>query len=451
MAADWPVVRLGDVVDLVTGFPFESQRYTHEPTAPRLLRGDNVGQSVLRWDGAKRWPADATAGLDGYWLREGDVILAMDRPWIEAGLKFAAVRDSDLPALLVQRVARLRGTGQLDTRFLKSVIGSRAFTEHVLAVQTGTAVPHISGGQIQSFEFSLPPSAEQRAIAHILGALDDKIELNRRTNETLEAIARALFKSWFVDFDPVRAKSEGRNPGLPRHVTELFPDSFEDSILGEIPAGWRVMVLRDVLAELETGGRPKGGVSGYTTGIPSIGAESIVGLGVFDYSKTRYVPQEFFAGMTKGRVQSRDVLLYKDGGRPGEFEPHVTLFGDRFPFGTCAINEHVYRIRATEDLGQNLLFFWLSSDLAMEEMRIKGTGVAIPGLNSTQVKSLSMLVPARQVAQAFDVLVEPWIARVLATCKESNTLTAIRDTLLPKLISGELRVSVPQSGASSAI
>lgn len=187
------------------------------------------------------------------------------------------------------------------------------------------------------------------------------------------------------------------------------------------------------------GGRPKGGVSGYSEGIPSIGAESIVGLGIFDYSKTKYVPREFFDAMIKGHVKSRDVLLYKDGGRPGEFEPHVALFGDGFPYKTCAINEHVYRLRAKETLGQNFLFFWLSSDVVMEEMRIKGTGVAIPGLNSTQVRSLTTLVPASQVVRAFDAIVDPWIARLLASCNQSRTLAAVRDALLPKLISGELR------------
>src|SRR5205823_2414643 len=135
------------------------------------------------------------------------------------------------------------------------------------------------------------------------------------------------------------------------------------------------------------------GVSGYNSGVPSVGAESIVGLGLFDYSKTKYVPQEFFDAMNRGHVKSRDILLYKDGGRPGEFEPHLTLFGDGFPFDIFAINEHVYRLRAKPALGQAYLYFWLSSALTMEEMRIKGTGVAIPGLNSTQVKSLTTLVP----------------------------------------------------------
>jgi type I restriction enzyme S subunit len=174
--------------------------------------------------------------------------------------------------------------------------------------------------------------------------------------------------------------------------------------------------------------------------VPSIGAESIVGLGVFDYSKTKFVPRSFFDGMTKGRVESRDVLLYKDGGRPGEFEPHATLVGDGFPFEECAINEHVYRIRATPAFGQSLLFFALTSEATMAEMRLKGTGVAIPGLNSTQARSLTILVPSQAVAAAFNATTEPLISRILANCNESRTLATTRDLLLPRLMSGELRV-----------
>ena len=305
---------------------------------------------------------------------------------------------------------------------------------------SGSAQPSLNRNYIHPILVQVPPLPEQRAIAHILGSLDDKIELNRRMNETLEAMARALFKSWFVDFDPVRAKAEGRDPGLPEQIADLFPDRLVDSELGEIPEGWEVRTMENALAELEVGSRPKGGVFGYTEGVPSIGAESIVGLGLFDYSKTKYVPREFFERMSRGHVKSGDILLYKDGGRPGEFEPHLTIVGDGFPFETCVINEHVYRLRSIASLGQSFLFFWLSSDAVMEEMRIKGTGVAIPGLNSTQVKSLTTLFPTSDAIHAFSTIVDRWVAQVLASCNESRTLAALRDTLLPKLISGELRL-----------
>ncbi len=310
------------------------------------------------------------------------------------------------------------------------------YREYCKAHATGTTNLGLSRDDF--FAFPVPALTPERAVVvDLLQALEDKIELNRRMNETLEVMARAIFKDWFVDFGPTRAKMEGRPPYLAPDTWSLFPDRLDDD---DKPNGWRFVVLEEILDEIETGGRPKGGVSGYAVGIPSVGAESIVGLGQFDYSKTKYIPQEFFKTMNKGHVESRDVLLYKDGGRPGQFEPHLTLVGDGFPFDTFAINEHVYRLRAKTHFGQNLLYFWLSSDFVREEMRTKGTGVAIPGLNSTQVKSLGTLVPTPQVAAAFDTFANPAVTRILANCNESRILAQTRDLLLPKLMSGEIRV-----------
>jgi type I restriction enzyme S subunit len=178
-------------------------------------------------------------------LRPGDVVLAMDRPWIEAGLKHATLTEADCPSLLVQRVARLRARPGLDQRYLGYVIRSADFTNYILGVQTGTAVPHISGGQIKAFEFSLPSLEQQARAAELLGVLDDKIGLNRRMAATLEAMARALFKSWFVDFDPVRAKAQGHSTGLPGDVAALFPNGFGEDGL---PIGWTSAPLSEFVA-----------------------------------------------------------------------------------------------------------------------------------------------------------------------------------------------------------
>ncbi len=305
-----------------------------------------------------------------------------------------------------------------------------------------SSVPGVNRNHLHRLRVSLPKSVdEQQAIAHVLGTLDDKIELNRCMNETLEAMARAIFKSWFVDFDPVRAKAAGRQPfGMDAQTAALFPSSFEDSQLGEIPAGWEIAELGSRLDELETGSRPKGGIAAYAHGIPSIGAESIVGLGKFDFGKTKHVPPEFYTKMTKGKIKSRDVLLYKDGGRPGEYEPHVAMFGDGFPFDEACINEHVYRLQARRPLSQAYLYFWLTSDLSMDEMRQKGTGVAIPGLNSTAVRSLTTLSPSEGISPRYEDLCEPVIRAILNNARESSTLATVRDALLPRLISGEIRI-----------
>ncbi|MBT2545825.1 hypothetical protein J7E99_35435, partial [Streptomyces sp. ISL-44] len=139
-------LRFGDHIQLLTGFPFRSGDYVQQGV--RLLRGDNIAPGKLRWAAAKRLP-EALAGEYGkYLLRAGDVVLAMDRPWIASGLKYAQIRDVDAPSLLVQRVARLRATGTLKQRFLPYLIGSPQFAAYVRGVQTGTGIPHISPSQI---------------------------------------------------------------------------------------------------------------------------------------------------------------------------------------------------------------------------------------------------------------------------------------------------------------
>lgn len=444
MAGDWRGARIEEIAERIAMGPFGSsiKVETFVPSGVPVISGQHLHGSKLNDRVGFNFVSQEHAGrLKNANVQRGDIIFTHAG---NIGQVACIPQSSQFERYVIsQRQFYVRcDQNKAIPEFVVAYFKTPEGQHQLLANTSQVGVPSIAQpvSYLRTIEIPLPPLPEQRAIAHILGALDDKIELNRRMSETLEAMARALFKSWFVDFDPARAKAEGRDPRLPGHLADLFPARLVNSELGEIPLGWEVGVLEDALAELEVGGRPKGGVAAYTDGVPSIGAESIVGLGLFDYSKTKFVPREFFDRMTKGHIKSRDVLLYKDGGRPGEFEPHVAMFGDGFPFEMAAINEHVYRLRAKKRLGQEFLFFWLSSELVMEEMRIKGTGVAVPGLNSTQVKSLTTLLPPTAVVEAFARFAEPCVARVLAACNESRTLAISREALLPKLISGELRV-----------
>jgi type I restriction enzyme S subunit len=197
----WEATTLGAKIDLLAGFAFKSARYSRSFGDIRLLRGDNIIQGCLRWDEVKRWPADDTGDYERYQLEEGDVVLAMDRPWVKAGLKHATISADDLPCLLVQRTARLRGGPTLDNRFLRLLIGSSAFTSHILGVQTGIGVPHISGQQIKDFEFACPPLVEQRRLADNLECL--RAETQRLTRlyeqklEALESLKKSLLHQAF--------------------------------------------------------------------------------------------------------------------------------------------------------------------------------------------------------------------------------------------------------------
>jgi len=197
----WKTTTLGAEIDLLAGFAFKSAQYTNDNDGIRLLRGDNIMQGYLRWDGVKKWPNNDAQAYVRYQLEEGDVVLAMDRPWVKAGLKHAIVCAADLPCLLVQRTARLRGSANLDNRFLKLLIGTEAFTSHVLGVQTGIGVPHVSGQQIKDFEFVLPPILEQQRIISNLESIRAKtqhlIHIYERKIAALDELKKSVLQQAF--------------------------------------------------------------------------------------------------------------------------------------------------------------------------------------------------------------------------------------------------------------
>lgn len=167
----WEEKSLGAEIDLLCGFAFKSSRYTESPDDVRLLRGDNIMQGKLRWEDVKRWPCSEVGEYSRYQLAKNDIVLAMDRPWVKAGLKYSSISKEDLPCLLVQRTARLRVNATLDKRFLTFLLGGRDFTHHIVGVQSGIGVPHISAQQIKDFKFLCPPISEQQTIVVKLDAL----------------------------------------------------------------------------------------------------------------------------------------------------------------------------------------------------------------------------------------------------------------------------------------
>jgi len=246
----WSDVKLSDIMDVKHGFAFPGENIREEPPGDILLTPGNfaVGGG---FKGSKYKYFDGQVPEE-YVLRENDLIVTMTDLSKQAdtlGYPALVPKPQHFRFLHNQRLGKvlIRDGAKVDKRFISYLLRTPEYRHEVLASATGTTVKHTSPSRILAYKTSIPPLPEQRAIAHILGTLDDKIELNRRMNQTLEAIARALFKSWFVDFDPVRAKAEGRDSSLPKQIADLFPDSFEDSELGEIPKGWEVKRLGDLL------------------------------------------------------------------------------------------------------------------------------------------------------------------------------------------------------------
>ncbi|MBT4669137.1 MAG: restriction endonuclease subunit S [Candidatus Ruthia sp.] len=317
---------------------------------------------------------------------------------------------------------------------------------------TSSIATAINSTILKSLPVVYPPLLKQKKIAYILSILDEKIELNYKMNQTLEEIVQSLFKSWFVDFDPVQAKVNAtsnadfdriaKELGINRTTLDFFPDGFEESEFGMTPRGWKVTQLGECDFSIESGKRPKGGIDKeLKNGIPSVGAESVISTGGFNFSKVKYVTHEFALKAKKGWVQNMDVALYKDGGRPGLFMPRVGLYGRSFPFKNFMINEHVFLLRSKQ-LGQYFLYGLITSDNILNQLISRGSAKAAqPGLNQTEVKSSKFIFPSVELIESFNKAVKPVIEKQLENGKQIQTLQQTRDTLLPKLLSGELDVS----------
>ena len=245
MDTEYPAVKLGEVAQVRSGFAFKSSDWT-DAGVP-VVKIANVKGGRLQMDGCSFVASHVARNAAEASLRVGDILISMTGYVGDV----AIVSERDVPAMLNQRVGRFSITdpSRLHPGYLFYVMRSQSVKSEIEQLGYGSAQPNVSPASIQSVVFPLPPLSEQRGIAEILGTLDDKIELNRKMSATLEAIARALFKSWFVDFDPVRAKAEGRDPGLPAEIAALFPDSFEETAHGQIPSGWRLVSLNDMVRD----------------------------------------------------------------------------------------------------------------------------------------------------------------------------------------------------------
>ncbi|WP_150129179.1 restriction endonuclease subunit S [Microcella alkaliphila] len=365
----------------------------------------------INWDAVPYCQVDERK-QDQCLLREGDLVIS--RTGANAGAA-AYVADPPEGAVFAGYLVRFRANDSLaDARFLGYVLQSREWADYVTNTRTGSAQPQLNAVLMGKFAFDLPPLDEQRRIAEVLGALDDLIDTNERLRARCESLAAEQFMSRVVA--PAMSSTAGEDDG------------------------WLRLHIGDIARVVETGRRPAGGVKGIVDGVPSIGAESIGGIGRFDYSKTKHVPLEFASSVSRGWVESRDVLVYKDGGKPGEFRPKVGMLGSGFPFDRFMINEHVYRVRTDNRVSQEFLYFWLASPPMMEALASAGTGAAVPGINSTAFRGLPIVVPPANLRNELQGVLAPLVDSCLSLAVEAQDLRRTRDELLPLLVSGAVRV-----------
>ena len=438
--ADWKVVQLREIATKIGSgaTPTGGQEsYLARRKKYALIRSQNVFDRRFDETGLAYISDEQAARLAGAVVQPDDLLINITGD----GVTFARackVPATVLPACVNQHVSIIRVKPlSVDPGFVLSYLTHPATKQYIEAFNAGGSRRAITKGHIESFELPLPPLAEQRAIAYILGSLDDKIELNRRMSETLEAMARALFKSWFVDFDPVRAKAEGRDPALPEGIADLFPARLVDSELGEIPQGWPVEALADHCHAVK-GVSYKGSGLG-DDGVPLHNLNSIYEGGGYKYEGIKYYSGEYADRHTT---------------RPGDVIVANTEQGhDRLLIGYAALvpaslgdrgiaSHHVYRLRprCESALTSAYLCYLLNSPEMHDVVSGYANGTTVNMLPIDGVQKPLIVRPPKKLVAAFDALAVRIQQRRDEIVSESSTLDALRDTLLPKLISGELRV-----------
>jgi len=401
MAGEWIECRLADACKSIDyGFTASA---SDSGVGPRFLRITDIVSGHIDWKSVPHVAA-AEETIAKYRLHDGDIVLA--RTGASTGA--SSYVKSPPSAIFASYLVRLKAKREFDSRFLAYYLKSEAFWTFIQGVLGDkSAQPNASASTMTQAPLRAPKNKdEQRAIAHMLGTMDDKIELNRRMNETLEAMARALFKSWFVDFEPVCAKAEGRDSGLPQYLASLFPNRFEYSEHGKIPMGWHPSKWGE-LASLEYGKS----LSGYES---NAGPNPVYG--------------------TNGRIGTTAEPLCK--------HPGIVIGRKGAYRGVHFCNSPFFVIDTAFYVEPKMLMEmrWAYYELLRLDINSMDSGSAIPSTSREDFYSLPVLAPPLELQQRFVELLEPCWARQEHNDLESCILASLRDTLLPKLVSGKLRL-----------
>ena len=337
-----------------------------------------------------------------------------------------AVHYSPTPCWPIDTTFFVSGFDEQSVRFRYYALKSLGL-EHMNA---DSAVPGLNRDAAHARMLSVPENeAEQRAIAHILGTLDDKIELNRRMNETLEAMARALFKSWFVHFDPVRAKVEGRDTGLPREIADLFPDGFEELAVEEVPRGWKIGSILEC-TDLLSGGTPSTSIAAYWGGnVPWVSAKDVSAAGGLLVMDTERKITDAGVKNSSTKLLPKNTTIVTARGTVGSY----CLLGREM-----AMNQTNYGLKAKPGVGDFFVFFSLVNLVTLLQQQAYGT--IFDTVTTKTFQSAAVVHPNHSLLLHFEQQVTPLMDRIWLNLKQSRTLAALRDTLLPKLLSGEVRV-----------
>lgn len=446
MASEWCEVRVGDLVNQGALWISDGYRVRNEELGPvgvPFVRGGDIGdgwintrtEDHIRPEFIERVRGKLTQPEDAAFITKGTVGRA------------GRLRPEQPSVVFAPQVAywRVMDRSILDPAFIFYLMRSYEFQSALDGVKTHGAMvaDYVSISQQYDFRFRLPNVETQRRVGYILGKLDDKIELNRQMSETLDAMARALFMSWFVDFDPVRAKAEGRDAGHPKALIELFPAHLVESELGEIPEGWQICTLGDI-AELDKGLSYKG------EGLVSEGGLPLVNLGCFA-GEGRFRPENIkqYYGDYRDRhlVRAGDLLI-----------ANTDMTQNRIILGSPALlpdvsaerrylfSHHTFAVRFNRgaERWKHHVYFSLLRPEFREIAEGYATGTTVLALPRDGVIRYQLVLPPEPLRAAFEQHVSALLVKAEATSREARVLTTLRDALLPKLMSGDLQVKAAE-------
>jgi type I restriction enzyme, S subunit len=446
MSSDWSKTTLGAVCEVQGGAiqtgPFGSQLHTSDYRAfgTPVVMPTNIGEGGISEEGIARISQSDIDRLPQHVFQLGDIV-------------FSRRGDVTKNALIRQRESGwFCGTGCLKVRLGTETVASAMFVSHCLRQQgvkdwlirhaVGATMPNLNTGILASVPLCLPPLSTQRAVANMLDALDQRIVLLRETNATLEAIAQALFKSWFVDFDPVRAKSQGLAPaGMEQATADLFPSEFEESSLGLVPKGWRVEPVGQVVEGIYDG--PHATPPEAELGPVFLGIKNLTGSGL-DFAEVRHIAESNFAQWTRRiEPQAGDIVF--------SYEATLGFFALVPPGLRCCLGRRLALVRPRSGAdGHYLLHQFVAAPFQRLLERHTIQGATVNRIALKQFPAYPVLNAPDGLKSSFDSVVAPLWARIHKNQAQAQTLATLRDTLLPRLISGQLRLPDAEALANSA-
>ena len=423
MSPDWQHIRLSSIATY-------SQGTQVPPDEQQLLMEDGFGRFVriIDFTNESEPPRFIKNPSQKYYVDDVDIVM------IRYGSQTAGKVVRGISGFIANNMFKVNINSEIaDSSFVYRFLSTEYIFNYLRGTQSSSTMPAITFGMMDSIELNLPPKSTQKSIACFFDNLDDRIALLRETNATLEAIAQAMFKSWFVDFDPVHAKQQGRVPeGMDEATAALFPDSFEESALGMVPKGWRAGTLTD-LADYQNGYAFKTS-DWQDSGHPVVKIGNVK-PGVIDISGCSYISPEVTKGLERFLLKRGDLLVGMTGyvGETGLVPDMET---------SAYLNQRVGRISTKNGiLGLGFVYCLVRNSTYKTYAEERSHGSAQANVSGADLMSYLTVVPSSDVLDAFNQIVHRLIDKILTNHSQAQTLATLRDTLLPRLISGQLRLS----------